>query len=49
MTHTASQIYFGMSPMWISTCVLLVTYAVNMSEKVNCAMFVSIAIPRLCA
>ena len=27
MTHTASQVYFGMNPMWVATCLLLVTYA----------------------
>lgn len=38
MGHATSQIYFGMNPMWVSTCVLLVTYAVIMSEKVNRAI-----------
>jgi Na+/H+ antiporter NhaD/arsenite permease-like protein len=38
MGHAASQIYFGMNPMWVSTCILLVTYAVIMSEKINRAI-----------
>jgi Na+/H+ antiporter NhaD/arsenite permease-like protein len=38
MTHTASQIYFGMNPMWVATCLLLVTYALIMTEKVNRAI-----------
>ena len=33
--HAASHVYFGLNPMWVSTCVLAVTYAVIMSEKVN--------------
>jgi Na+/H+ antiporter NhaD/arsenite permease-like protein len=33
--HEASSVYFGLSPMWVSTCILAVTYGVIMSEKVN--------------
>ena len=33
--HAASQVYFGLSPMWLSTCILAITYAIIMSEKVN--------------
>jgi Na+/H+ antiporter NhaD/arsenite permease-like protein len=36
--HTASQVYFGLNPMWVSTCLLLVTYAVVMFEKVDRAL-----------
>ena len=38
MGHAASQVYFGLNPMWVSTCVLLVTYATIMSEKINRAI-----------
>ena len=38
MGHAASQVYFGLNPMWVSTCILLVTYAAIMSEKVNRAI-----------
>ncbi len=38
MGHAASQVYFGLNPMWVSTCILLVTYAVIMSEKINRAI-----------
>lgn len=38
MTHAASQIYFGLNPMWVSTCILLITYALIMTEKVNRAI-----------
>ncbi|OYU48706.1 MAG: hypothetical protein CFE31_09680 [Rhizobiales bacterium PAR1] len=31
----AGQILFGMNPMWVSTIVLLVTYAVIITEKIN--------------
>jgi Na+/H+ antiporter NhaD/arsenite permease-like protein len=34
-THAASNLYFGLSPMWASTCLLAITYAVIMTEKVN--------------
>lgn len=33
--QTASQVYFGLNPMWLSTCLLAITYALIMSEKVN--------------
>jgi Na+/H+ antiporter NhaD/arsenite permease-like protein len=38
MTHTASQVYFGLDPMWVATALLLVTYALIVSEKVNRAI-----------
>jgi Na+/H+ antiporter NhaD/arsenite permease-like protein len=36
--HAASHVYFGLNPMWVSTCILAITYAVIMSEKVNRAI-----------
>ena len=36
--HAASHVYFGFSPMWVATCILAITYAVIMSEKVNRAI-----------
>ncbi|MBX6327165.1 MAG: ArsB/NhaD family transporter [Pseudolabrys sp.] len=33
-----TQVYFGLNPMWVSTCVLAVTYALIMSEKINRAI-----------
>ncbi len=30
-----SNVYFGLSPIWVSTCVLLVTYGIIISEKIN--------------
>src|SRR3954466_15716924 len=30
-----SHVFFGLGPMWVSTCLLLVTYAVIITEKVN--------------
>lgn len=33
--HAVSNVYFGLNPLWVSTCLLAVTYAVIMSEKVN--------------
>ena len=33
--QAVSHVYFGLNPMWVSTCVLAVTYATIMSEKVN--------------
>ena len=36
--HAASNVYFGLNPMWVSTCLLAITYAVIMSEKVNRAI-----------
>jgi Na+/H+ antiporter NhaD/arsenite permease-like protein len=36
--HAVSHVYFGLNAMWMSTCVLAITYAVIMSEKVNRAI-----------
>jgi len=36
--HAASHVLFGLNPMWVSTCMLAVTYAAIMSEKVNRAI-----------
>ncbi len=36
--HAASHVYFGLNAMWVSTCVLAITYATIMSEKVNRAI-----------
>jgi Na+/H+ antiporter NhaD/arsenite permease-like protein len=36
--HAASTVYFGMNAMWVSTCLLAITYAVIMTEKVNRAI-----------
>jgi Na+/H+ antiporter NhaD/arsenite permease-like protein len=36
--HVASHVYFGFDAMWVSTCILAITYAVIMSEKVNRAI-----------
>ena len=36
--HAASSVYFGLNAMWVSTCILLVTYAIIISEKVNRAI-----------
>ena len=36
--EAASHVYFGFSPMWVATCILAITYAVIMSEKVNRAI-----------
>jgi Na+/H+ antiporter NhaD/arsenite permease-like protein len=33
--QAVTNIYFGLHPMWVSTCVLVVTYAVIITEKVN--------------
>jgi Na+/H+ antiporter NhaD/arsenite permease-like protein len=38
MSGHASSVYFGLNPMWVSTVVLAVTYAIIMSEKVNRAI-----------
>jgi Na+/H+ antiporter NhaD/arsenite permease-like protein len=38
MSGHAAHIYFGLDPMWVSTCVLAATYAVIISEKVNRAI-----------
>lgn len=37
-SEAGSDIYFGLNPMWVSTGVLLVTYAVVITEKVNRAI-----------
>ena len=34
----ASHVVFGLNPMWVSTCILAITYATIMSEKVNRAI-----------
>src|SRR5690349_21185174 len=34
----ASHVIFGLSPMWVSTCILAITYAAIMTEKVNRAI-----------
>ncbi len=36
--HAASHVYLGLNPMWVSTCILAITYAIIMSEKVNRAI-----------
>ena len=36
--HAVSHVFFGLNPMWVSTCILAVTYATIMSEKVNRAI-----------
>lgn len=36
--NAASNVYFGLDAMWVSTCILAITYAVIMSEKVNRAI-----------
>jgi Na+/H+ antiporter NhaD/arsenite permease-like protein len=33
--HAASSVIFGLNPMWVSTCILAVTYGLIISEKVN--------------
>src|SRR5262245_545591 len=33
--HGATHVYFGLSPLWVATVILLVTYAVVISEKIN--------------
>src|SRR3978361_636444 len=38
ISHPASSVFFGLSPMWVSTCVLALTYAVIVSEKINRAV-----------
>ena len=35
MSGHVSNVYFGLDPMWIATCVLAITYAVIISEKIN--------------
>ena len=36
--HAVSHVFFGLDPMWVSTCVLALTYAVIISEKINRAV-----------
>jgi Na+/H+ antiporter NhaD/arsenite permease-like protein len=36
--HAASHVYFGLNPMWVSTCILATTNAIIMSEQVNRAV-----------
>src|SRR5437763_16416195 len=36
--HAASNVYFGLNPMWVSTVILAATYAIIMSEKINRAI-----------
>jgi Na+/H+ antiporter NhaD/arsenite permease-like protein len=36
--HAAPHVYFGLNAMWVSTCILAITYATIMSEKVNRAI-----------
>jgi Na+/H+ antiporter NhaD/arsenite permease-like protein len=36
--HAASHVFFGLDPMWVSTCILAITYAIIMSENVNRAI-----------
>jgi Na+/H+ antiporter NhaD/arsenite permease-like protein len=36
--QAASHVFFGLNPMWVSTCILAITYATIMSEKVNRAI-----------
>ncbi len=36
--HAVSHVFFGLNPMWVSTCILAITYATIMSEKVNRAV-----------
>jgi Na+/H+ antiporter NhaD/arsenite permease-like protein len=33
--HAASHVVFGLDPMWVSTCLLLVTYAIIVTERIN--------------
>jgi len=36
--HAVQHVFFGLNAMWVSTCVLAITYATIMSEKVNRAI-----------
>ena len=36
--HAASNVYFGLNVMWVSTCLLAITYLAIMSERVNRAI-----------
>ncbi len=33
--HAVSNVYFGLSPLWVATCLLVITYAVIITEKIN--------------
>jgi Na+/H+ antiporter NhaD/arsenite permease-like protein len=35
MHEHVSNIYFGLNPMWVATCILAITYAIIISEKIN--------------
>src|SRR3954452_23352044 len=35
MQAHASNVYFGLNAMWVATCLLAITYAVIISEKIN--------------
>ncbi len=36
--QAVSHVYFGLNPMWVSTCILAITYATIMSERCNRAI-----------
>ena len=36
--HAVSHVFFGLNAMWVSTCILAITYATIMSEKINRAI-----------
>ena len=36
--HAVSNVYFGLNAMWVSTCILAITYGVIISEKANRAI-----------
>ena len=38
MSGHESNVYFGLSAMWVSTVILAATYAIIMSEKINRAI-----------
>ena len=38
MSGHGSAVYFGLSPMWVSTVILAATYIIIMSEKINRAI-----------
>jgi Na+/H+ antiporter NhaD/arsenite permease-like protein len=42
MSGAASSVYFGLDPMWVSTCILAVTYAIIISEKINRAIVATV-------
>src|SRR6266849_6673198 len=35
MSGHVSDVYFGLDPMWVATCVLAITYSVIILEKIN--------------